>query len=269
MALLATAVLMVAVAATPNGSNAAPIPQVFVITSIQGTIQPFTYTDADGTFTISAITVTQNPSTHSTVTFDLGTGSISDVLVLNVAFNNGKPGPLNANLSGTVMMVESGTLLPPDDPFCQQFEGGAPDGCANLNIQSGTLTGAGPFNNTKIKGKNPTVTVVPVDRAAAVCIIWHFSPPDSPPYILLDLPSPPFINGSNLVIHGDFTACLAPVGGTTELRVHDGSASANASATGGSGPSMPYAPIAIGLAAALFAASAGGWYVRRRWLVRP
>jgi hypothetical protein len=210
----------------------------------------------DGTFTISSIAVTQHPNTQSTVTFDFTTLNMSDSLVFDVAFNNGKPGSLNANLSGTVTMEESGTLLPADDPFCQQFEGGAPDGCANLNINSGTLTGAGPFNSTTIKGKNPTKTVEGVDDGIVICVTWQFSPPNSTPFILLDLPSPTFINGNDVVIHGDFSACLAPVGGTTDLLV------------GNSGGEFPYAPVAGGLAAAILTLLSGGWYVRRRFVRR-
>ncbi len=57
----------------------------------------------------------------------------------------------------------------------------------------------------------------------------------------------------------------ALVGGTTELHVDGGAALATSD---NSGSTFPYTPIAGGLAAALFAASASAYYVRRRFLRR-
>ncbi len=63
-----------------------------------------------------------------------------------------------------------------------------------------------------------------------------------------------------------FTFTLTPgVGGTTEL--HVGESASSARSAGGSGPALPYAALAGGLAAAALAAlTAGGCYARRRWL---
>jgi len=61
-------------------------------------------------------------------------------------------------------------------------------------------------------------------------------------------------------------SCTPPlVGGTTELLV--GGAKAPGSVGGGSGSSDAlYAALAAGMAAAVLALAAGGWYARRRWM---
>jgi hypothetical protein len=236
-----------------NRTSAAPAlcEEVLTLADLEGTIDPITYTDPDGTFTISDLTLTLDPGTPSTVTIDPTTGLINNTLTLVVAFNNGKPPPLNADLSGILTMNESGQLLPPDDPFCQQFPE-AYLGCADLVVTNGVLTGAGPFNGTVVKGDNPTIIPFPP------AVIWRFSPPDSPPHLLIDLPSPPFIGGQNTVIHGELIARLdppfhPPVGGLAELPDASGSAGRN------------YVALAA-LAAALGALGAGGWYARTRWV---
>lgn len=58
---------------------------------------------------------------------------------------------------------------------------------------------------------------------------------------------------------------IPPVGGTVEL-LADGPDSPASAADGSGSSSAPYAALAAGLAAAVLALGAGGWYVRRRWL---
>ena len=177
-------------------------------------------------------------------------------------------------MSGTFTIEESGQLLPPEHPICQELSP-VSTGCANLLITSGVLTGAGPFAGTTAKGKNPTILPGPEpgspctngDTPTIPIIRWTFSPPESPPLILVDLPSPPFINGQDIPIHGELVACLIPfpVGGTTELLVDD--SDAPASAGDGSGSDGDYfVPIAAAAAGGALVLAAGGWYARRRWL---
>jgi hypothetical protein len=250
--------------------------QQFELTDIQGIIEPFTYTDGDGTFTISEMSLTENPVTRSTISIDTSTGAIENRLVIDVAFNNGKPGALGANLFGTFTIEESGQLLPPEHPICQELSPTS-SGCANLVITSGVLTGGGPFAGTTAKGKNPIILPGP-EPSPEPCpnpdpppptiplARWSFSPPDSPPNILVDLPSPPFIDGQNIPIHGEITACLNPlsVGGTVEFFADGSDAPVEGSPSGSSG--ALYAALAGGIAAGVLAIAAGGWYARRRWL---
>ncbi len=56
------------------------------------------------------------------------------------------------------------------------------------------------------------------------------------------------------------------VGGSVDLPVDNRHAARGVA--GGPGPSVPYAAIAGGLAAAVLAIAAGGWYVRRRFRQR-
>ncbi len=247
-------------------AEAPPSVQNFVLTDLDGTIDPVTYTDADGTFTTSEITPTLNSVYPTIVSIDETTGLITNDLVLDVAFNNGKPGGLNADLSGTVSMHESGQLLPPDDDFCLLFPD-ALGGCADLTIGSGVLSGAGPFNDTAIKGGNPTIIIVP--WPPLIVITWRFGGSSTSPDILIDLPSPPFIGGENIEIRGELTASLSlspppVVGGIARLQA-DGDAPTEASA---SSPSDYAAPIAAAVAAGALALAAGGWYVRRRFRQR-
>jgi len=169
-----------------NIVSAAPI--TTQIASLTGTVDPITYTDLTGTFTTSPIAVTLSGSSPSFFTVDLSAGTASDHTVMDVSFNNGKPGPLNANLLGVLTVNESGPLQPAPPPL---------DFTADLTIQNAVLSGAGPFNGTTLAGKNPTFKDFFIE--------WKFGGGN----VTANLPST-FIGGNNIPISGDITASIVP-----------------------------------------------------------
>jgi hypothetical protein len=163
------------------------------LASLNGTIDPITYTDTDGTFTTSVLTVSLDLSSPSFFTLDTSTGSVSDHTVMDISFNNGKSGGLNADLSGIFTVDESGTLTPAAPPI---------DFTADMTIDNAILTGAGEFAGAKAKGKNPTF----IDLA----IVWRFGKAQTgSDDILLDLP-PAFAGGTNIPITGEIVATVVP-----------------------------------------------------------
>lgn len=158
------------------------------IASLSGTVDPITYTDSSGTFTTSPITVTLSDSSPSFFTVDLSAGMASDHTVMNVSFNNGKPGPLNANLLGVLTVDESGPIQLAPPPL---------DFTADLTIQDAVLSGAGPFDGTTLAGKNPTFKDFVIE--------WKFGGGN----VVANLPST-FIGGSNIPISGDIIATFVP-----------------------------------------------------------
>jgi hypothetical protein len=262
--LAAAAVVLVGSLTLRQRASAGPAAQYeeqeFTLTDVKGTIEPVTYTDGDGTFTTSEISVTQNPVTPSRVWINSSTGLIRDHVFFDVSFHNGKPGKLGEDFVGTVELEESGQLLPAGDPFCQQVPGSI--WCSDMVINSGTLTGAGPFNGAKVEGDNPTFQPLPP------CIKWTFSAPGSPPHILIHLPSPTFAGGEATVVHGEVEACVQSVGGIAELPGISAASSQEAGrpSEGSGWSSAAYAELAGGVAAAAVLITVGGWYARRRWL---
>jgi len=164
----------------------------YEIRNVAGTIDPITYTDATGTFTTSIITVSDSNS-PSTGSIDNLTGYSSNRMHITVSFHNGKPGGLGANLVGRADLVEQGFMVPGTSPSCAAFPGATM--CGELDIVQGVLVGAGPFNGTVIKGKNPT--------GEDGGLVWKFR--QLPPKVLADLPSGTFTNGSNIGLLGDMT----------------------------------------------------------------
>lgn len=188
------AVLMVSIFAPSfcvNPVFGAPI--TLQIASLTGTVDPIIYTDFDGTFTTSPLTLTLSSSSPSSFTFDTGTGAVSDHTVMDISFNNGKPGPLNGDLSGIFTVDENGTLTPAVPPI---------DFTADLTISSAILSGAGPFDGTIAKGKNPTFKNFFIE--------WRFGKSQTgQDNITIDLP-PTFINGTNIPISGEIIASVVP-----------------------------------------------------------
>lgn len=132
------------------------------ILSLTGTVNPVTYTDSTGTFTTSPISLSLSDSAPSSFTADLSTLVASDHTVMNVSFNNGKPGNLNSQLSGVLTVDESGPITSLEAN--QEFT-------ADLTIQSAVLSGAGEFNGTTLTGKNPTIKDFSIE--------WKFGPGSS------------------------------------------------------------------------------------------
>jgi hypothetical protein len=174
-------------------------PVVIQLASLTGTVDPITYTTAAGTFTTSTITLTLNTSETSFFTVDTATGVITAHTVIDVTFNDGQG---NA-LTGTLFIDEIGML------------GANPTDLILMDITSGTLVGAGAFNGTVIRGKNPTrfprPDSDPDDPPRPLPIIgWNFSvPPGEPPPIVIDLP-PGFIDGTGVPISGSAEATPVP-----------------------------------------------------------
>jgi hypothetical protein len=168
-------------------------PIVVPIATLSGTIDPITYTDSMGTFTTSPITVSLASlidSLTSFVSVDFQTGTVSNRLVLGLSFNNGKAGPLNEDLSGFMIVDESGFLSESNGQLS-----------ARLSIQQATLSGAGPFNGTKAAGNNPVI--FPDDL---IIIRWMWDVGD----IHIDLRAG-FINGNNTPTKGIITATLTNI----------------------------------------------------------
>jgi hypothetical protein len=178
-----TATILLAGAIVTNPVMADPV--TIQLGSLSGTVDPITYTIADGTFTTSIITLTLNMSSASFFTIDEDTGVITAHTVIDVFFNDGR----GNDLSGTFVIDEIGMLGP--QPIL-------------MEITNGVLSGAGEFSGTRLFGHNPTFP-----DPGFNCFGWHFSPPDSPAFIFLDLP-PDFINGDSLPIHGDCEGCAVP-----------------------------------------------------------
>ena len=160
-------------------------PVTIQLGSLSGTVNPITYTNAQGTFTTSIVTLTLNMSSPSFFTIDQDTGVITAHTVIDVFFNDGR----GNDLSGTFVIDEIGMLGP--SPIL-------------MEVTNGVLSGAGAFSGTRLFGRNPTFP-----DPGFNCFGWHFSPPDSPPFLFLDLP-PDFINGDSVPIHGDCEACAIP-----------------------------------------------------------
>jgi hypothetical protein len=167
----------------------------YVIRNVAGTIDPITYTDATGTFTTSIITVSDSdiPSTGS---IDMLTGFSSNRMHITVSFHNGKPGGQGANLVGRADLVEQGVMAPGNSPSCAAFPG--VEMCGKLDIVQGVLVGAGIFNGTVLRGKNPTLK--------NGGLTWTFR--QAPPDVFADLPAGTFTNGNNVALLGDMTADL-------------------------------------------------------------
>ena len=168
-------------------------PVVIELGSLTGTVDPITYTTAEGTFTTSIITLSLNMSSPSFFTIDEATGVITAHTVIDVAFNNGN----GSNLTGTIVVDEIGMLGPQPIP---------------MQITSGVLTGAGEFNGAIIRGHNPTIFALESgdDINPVPIIIWTFSAqPGEPPPIVIDLP-PGFVDGTGVPISGSAQATPVP-----------------------------------------------------------
>lgn len=157
----------VVVVAMRGGESDVSLQEVIHPVILQGFIHPITYTDQDGTFTTSKVSLTLNSTSPSYFTIDKKTGMVEGVTVMDLSFNNGKPGNFNEDLSGSISVYERGILG--EQPIL-------------MEVVSGTVTGAGPFAGTKVKGKNPTWL------EEGCIVIWRFSDPGDPPLLFLDLP---------------------------------------------------------------------------------
>ncbi len=164
------------------------VPITFSIVELSGFLHPLTYTDSEGTFTTSEIALSLSDVSPSYLAIDEDLGTVESFTAIDLFFNNGKGGPLNEDLLGSIVIHESGIL------------GTIP---IEMDVLSGTLTGAGEFAGTTIKGKNPTFF--------GGCIVkWRFSAPSDPPVLFIDLPMG-FVNGSDVPIHGEVDAqCDCP-----------------------------------------------------------
>lgn len=168
------AVMMVAMAIPAGVARG----EFLLLASASGTVDPITYTTTSGTFTTGPITLALNNSSPSFFNINDITGAIQSHTVFNISFNDGQ----GSILTGVLTLEESGVLGP--QPIL-------------MNIDSGILTGAGPFDRTVVKGKNPTI--LPPQ--------WRFRSP--PPTVFADLPSG-FINGQNIPIFGEIAATVVP-----------------------------------------------------------
>jgi len=150
-------------------------PVTIVLGSLSGTVDPITYTTAAGTFTTGPITLSLNSSETSFFVVDEVTGAITAHTVMNVTFNDGT----GQILSGVLVIDEEGTLGPPSQPI-------------PMNITNGTLTGAGSFSGTRLRGINTTILRrLGLDSPPEIDWEWGnpSPPPDSPrPPIRVDLP---------------------------------------------------------------------------------
>lgn len=109
------------------------------LASLEGTIDPFTYTDSTGTFTTSPVALSLSDVAPSFFTFDTDTMIFSTHVFTAISFNDGKPGG-GDDLSG-VFFMQSSTVSPGFDVPVE-------------DVLNGVLTGAGPFDGTQLSGKH-------------------------------------------------------------------------------------------------------------------
>jgi hypothetical protein len=170
------------------------------IISLSGTVDPISYTDMQGTFTTGIVTLTLDQSSPSFMSLDLTTGELRAHTVMDVVFNNGKPGMDNENLSGTFVVDENGTIGYIDSNGLIQPQP------VLLDISNGVLVGAGPFSGTTAHGKNP------IYNPDLMQYQWRIRKTGNPPTseVLLDLPSG-FIGGTNTAIDSTINAIAVVV----------------------------------------------------------
>jgi len=180
-------------------------PVTIVLGSLNGFVNPITYTTAAGTFTTGTIMLSLSGSSPSFFVMDQATGAITAHTVIDVKFDDGR-GNL---LSGVLTVDEEGTLGSAGDPIF-------------MNISNGTLLGAGDFSGSHVRGINTII----LRRLGIDCpdCEWFWGPidpapqPGDPPRFPITLTLPAgFINGDNIVTSGEAHACTVPEPATLVL----------------------------------------------------
>lgn len=176
-------IMILAAAFIANPVMADPV--VFQVATLTGTVDPITYTTAAGTFTTGTIMLTLSNSSTSFFTVDEASGAITSHLVIDATFNDG----MGNNLMGTITIDEIGVLGP------------AP---IFMEIQHGTLLGAGMFDGTNIFGTNPLTGLLPNFECR-----WVLPEDPDRRRISINLP-PDFINGTNVPTNGRIQGTIVP-----------------------------------------------------------
>ena len=153
---------------------------VVTITSLTGSIDPITYTDGQGTFTTGMMTLSLDLSSSSYINFDPSTNDFAMHLVMDVSFNDGKPGG-GTDLSGIITQDDVGVAASLGVPFPTTTSGG--------------LSGAGEFDGSTYAG----TTQNEWSRFLHILFDWALS-----------MTPPAGITPSSIPLTGEITASFVP-----------------------------------------------------------
>lgn len=164
--------------------NPAANAEIIDVIGLNGHIDPITYTDINGTFTTSAITLGLLEGSSSFLDHNTNTGELVSHIWITASFNDGKTGG-GSDLTGVLNWSTAGISPGQDIPF--STTGG------------GVLDGAGAFDGTEILGsfyENWHIWIIQNSHT------WTF---DTATGVL-----PPGFFGDPVVLTGEFEAILVP-----------------------------------------------------------